>query len=146
MVPKVRHSPQAASLVRMNSYLQPVKSLFLESVSPWAGWWSADGLSFSSTPTTACERPATPSTPNKPPHLRNWISFRVRFNLSQMISILTHVPAGPTPEAKAEIAWCKITEAHCQVDIRIGMVGRSGRGNVMSLSRFDKLAGQYHSQ
>jgi len=36
-----------------------------------------------------------------------------------MTSILTHVPAGPTPEAKAQIVWCKITEAHCQVDIRI---------------------------
>ena len=58
-----------------------------------------------------------------------------------MTSILTHVSAGPTPEAKAEIVWCKITEAHCQVDIRIGMVGWSGRGNVMLLSRFDKLAG-----
>jgi len=63
-----------------------------------------------------------------------------------MTSILTHVPAGPTPEAKAEIVWCKINEAHCQVDICIGTVGWSGRGNVMSLSRFDKLAGQYHSQ
>jgi len=63
-----------------------------------------------------------------------------------MTSILTHVPAGPTPEAKAEIVWCKITEAHYQVDIRIGTVGWSGRGNVMSLSRFDKLAGQYNSQ
>jgi len=57
-----------------------------------------------------------------------------------MSSILTHVPAGPTLEANAQIAWCKIAEAHCQVDIRIDTVGWSGRGNVMSLSRFDKLA------
>jgi len=57
-----------------------------------------------------------------------------------------HVPAGPTPEAKAQITWCKMAEAHYQVDIRIGMVGWSGRVNVMPLSRFDKLACQYHSQ
>jgi len=43
-----------------------------------------------------------------------------------MILILTHVHAGPTPEAKAKIVWCRITEAHCQVDIRIGTVGWSG--------------------
>ena len=67
-------------------------------------------------------------------------------NLSQITSILTHVPAGRTLEAKAQIVWCKIAEAHCQVDIRIGTVGWSGRGNVMSLSRFDKSAGQYHRQ
>ena len=99
-----------------------------------AGQWSADGLSFASTPTIAYERPATPSTPNKPPHLRNRISFRVCINLSKITSILTHVPAGPTPEAKAEIVWCKITEAHCQVDIRIGTVGWSGRGNDVVVS------------
>jgi len=72
--------------------------------------------------------------------------FRVCIDLYQMISILTHVPAGPTPEAKAQIVWCKIPDVNCQVDIRIGTVGWSGRGNVMSLSRFDKLAGQYNSQ
>ena len=66
-----------------------------------AGKWSADGLSFASTPTIAYERLATAPTPNKLPHLRNWISFRVRFNLSQMTSILTHVPAGPS-EAEAQ--------------------------------------------
>ena len=47
-------------------------------------------------------------------------------SLSQMTSILTHVPAGPTPEAEAQIAWCKMAEAHYQVDIRIGTVGWSG--------------------
>ena len=52
----------------------------------------------------------------------------------------------PDTEAKAQIAWCKIVEAHCQVDIRIGTVGWSGRGSVMPLSRFDEPAGQYHSQ
>jgi len=72
-----------------------------------AGQWSADGLSFASTRTIAYERLATALTPNKPPHLRNGISFRVCCNLSQMILILTHVPAGPIPEAKAKIVWCK---------------------------------------
>jgi len=51
-----------------------------------------------------------------------------------MTSILTHVPAGPTPEAKAQIVWCKIADAHCQVDIRIGTVGWSGKGNNVVVS------------
>jgi len=65
-----------------------------------------------------------------------------------MTLISTHVPVGPTSEAKAQIVWCKIAEAHCQVHIHIGTAGWSGGGNVMSLSesRFDKPASQYHGQ
>jgi len=125
MALQVGHPPQAMSLAHINSYLQAAKLSLLECVPSPARQWLADGLSFASMPTIAYERPATASTPNKP---RNWISFRVCINLSQMTSILTHVHAGPTPDAKAEIVWCRITEVHCQVDIHIGTVGWSSGG------------------
>ena len=83
------------------------------------------------------------STPNEAPHLQSWISLRVRINLSRTTSMLTHVPAGPTSGAEAQILWCKMAGTHFRVDIRIGTVGRSAGDNAMTLSRHDKPAGQY---